>query len=102
RRAAAALARPLGAGCDSTYRRQWDESEHAWRQDGEHRFSPLPGLTWRAATSAWIAPGRGVTRLRMQMFGRVWEAILDETALAPANSGQTSISHTNQLEGSKR
>ena len=102
RRAAAALARPLGAGCNSTYSRQWDESEHAWRQDGEHRFSPLPGLTWRAATSAWIAPGRGITRLRMQMFGRLWEAVLDEAASAPVNSGQTNANHTRQLEGSKR
>lgn len=102
RRAAAALARPLGAGCDSTYRRQWDESEHAWRQDGEHRFSPLPGLIWRAATSAWIAPGRGVTRLRMQMFGRHWEAVLDEAQPGDANANQTNASYTNQPEGTNR
>ena len=85
RRAAASLARPLGAGCESTYRRQWDDSAHAWRQDGEHCFSPLPGVTWRATTSAWIAPQRGVTRLRMEMFGRRWEAVLDESAAAPAD-----------------
>jgi urea transporter len=102
RRAAAALARPLGAGCESTYRRQWDESEHAWRQDGEHRFSPLPGIAWRAATSAWIAPDRGVTRLRMQMFGRRWEAKLEEAAPAIANSNQSSTSHANQREGTNR
>lgn len=101
-RAAVALARPLGAGCDSSYRRQWDESEHAWRQDGEHRFSPLPGLTWCAVTSAWIAPGRGVTRLRMQMFGRRWAAVLEEAPAAIGNSGQASPGHTNELEVTKR
>ncbi len=95
RRAAAALVRPLGAGCESTYRRQWDEVEHAWRQDGEHAFSPLPGIRWRAATSAWIAPGRGVTRMRMRMFGRCWEAVLEEAARAISNSNQ---SNTNQPE----
>jgi urea transporter len=99
RRVAAALVRPLGAGCESTYRRQWDESEHAWRQDGEHRFSPLPGLTWCVVTSAWIAPGRGVTRLCMQMFGRRWEAVLEEEAPAITNSNQSNISDTNQTEG---
>ena len=99
RRAAAALVRPLGAGCESTYRRQWDEAGHAWRQDGEHAFSPLPGIRWRAETSAWIAPGRGVTRMRMQMFGRCWEAQLEETAHAISNSNQ---SNTNQAETIER
>jgi hypothetical protein len=98
RRAAAALSRPLGAGCDSTYRRQWDESAHAWRQDGEHIFRPFPGITWRAATSAWIAPGRGVTRLRMRMFGRCWEAVLDEAAPAMDNAEQSSTEHSHQPE----
>ena len=82
RRAAASLARPLGAGCESTYRRRWDEAEHAWRQDGEHRFSPLPGVNWIAETSAWIVPGHGVARLRMEMFGRRREAVLEDAASA--------------------
>lgn len=98
RAAMAALARPLGAGCESTYRRQWDDAEHAWRQDGQHRFSPVPGVTWRAATSAWIAPGRGVTRLQMQMFGRLWEAVLEETAGSAPPSNPSGMNHANQLE----
>ena len=98
RRAAAALVRPLGAGCKSIYRRQWDEAEHAWRQDGEHAFSPLPGIEWRATTSAWIAPGRGVTHMQMQMFGRRWEAVLEEVAPATANSSQPTTDRTNHTE----
>ncbi|MBI3372711.1 MAG: urea transporter [Betaproteobacteria bacterium] len=105
RRAAAALARPLGAACESTYRRKWDEGEHAWRQDGEHRFSPLPGVTWIAHTSAWITPGRGVARLGMQMFGRRWGAVLEDAAPANADSNQSdqseSIQH-NQREVTTR
>lgn len=100
RRAAVALARPLGAGCDSTYRRKWDESEHAWRQDGEHRFSPLPGVTWIAHTSAWIAPGRGVTRLDMRMFGRRWEAVLEDAA--PANEDATRCDRIESIHNSQR
>ena len=95
RRAAASLLRPLGAGCESIYRRRWDEAEHAWRQDGEHAFSLLPGVRWRATTSAWIAPARGVTRMRMQMFGLCWEAQLEEAAPAMSNSNQ---SNANQPE----
>ena len=102
RRAAAALVRPLGAGCASSYRRQWDEAEHAWRQDGEHVFSPLPGIVWHAATNAWIAPGRGVTRLRLQMFGRRWEALLEEAAPATVISNQSNTDHSNHAESIDR
>lgn len=101
RRAAAALARPLGAGCDSTYRRKWNEAEYAWRQDGEHRFSPLPGVTWIAETSAWIVPGQGVARLRVEMFGRRREAVLEDAAPANAvsSAGNTFENvHNNQRE----
>lgn len=56
---------PLGGACDSRYRRVWDESANAWRQEGEHRFKLLPGLEWQASTCAWIVPGHGVQRLEM-------------------------------------
>jgi hypothetical protein len=82
RRLLGALLRPLGGYCDSRYRRGWDDSVHAWRQDGEHCIRLMPGIEWRASTSAWIEPGRGVRRLRLDMFGRCWQA-----ELAPGEIG---------------
>ena len=80
-----ALLRPLGAGCESRYRRTWDDTTHSWRQDGDHRFRLLPwlpasigcSLQWRARTRAWIEPGRGVSRLRFMMAGLRYEAVLE-------------------------
>lgn len=77
-----ALLRPLGAGCESRYRRTWDDTTHSWRQDGEHVFRLLPWLPgeclqWRARTRAWIEPGRGVRRLQLAMPGRRFDAILE-------------------------
>lgn len=80
RRLLAAVLRPLGGGCDSRYRRSWDGAAQAWRQDGEHGVRLAPGIAWRARTSAWIAPGRGVRRLEMEVFGKRWEAELDSVA----------------------
>lgn len=59
------LLRPLGGACASRYRRVWDEEMNAWRQEGEHRFSLLPGLEWAANTCAWIVPGHCVRRLEI-------------------------------------
>lgn len=88
RRLLAALLRPLGGYCDSRYRRQWDDAVHAWRQDGEHRARLMPGIEWLASTSAWIEPGQGVRRLRLDMFGRCWHAELaPETAGTRADAG---------------
>ena len=78
-RCLAALLRPLGAGCDSQYRRHWDEAAQLWRQQGEHRVRLAPGIEWRADTQADIEPGTGVRRLRLDGFGQTWEAVLDGT-----------------------
>ncbi len=80
RRLLGALLRPLGGYCDSRYRRGWDDAVHAWRQDGEHSIRLMPGIEWRASTSAWIEPGQGVRRLRLDMFGRCWHAELEPGA----------------------
>jgi urea transporter len=69
-----ALLRPLGAGCVSSYTRTWDESAYAWRQEGRHCFQFLPGITWRADTTAWIAPNKGVLRLNMRFGKYFWQA----------------------------
>jgi hypothetical protein len=88
RRLLGALLRPLGGYCDSRYQRGWDDAVHAWRQDGEHRIRLMPGIEWRASTSAWIEPGQGVQRLRLDMFGRCWHAELaPETAGMRADDG---------------
>lgn len=80
-----ALLRPLGGGCDSAYRRVWDDTAHAWRQDGDHRFRLLPWFgprlapcfEWRAKTRAWIEPGRGVSRLQFTMRGLRYDVLLE-------------------------
>lgn len=72
-----ALLRPLGASCDSRYRRKWDEASGAWLQEGEHTLRLAPGFAWRCLTRAWIEPGRGICRLRLEMQGTVWEAELE-------------------------
>lgn len=75
---------PLGAACRSSYRRCWDETANAWRQEGNHRLRLLPGLTWQATTRAWIAPNQGVVRLELTMFGRVFRADLESVAASAA------------------
>ena len=72
------LLKPLGAGCDSRYRRHWDDACHAWRQEGEHCVRIAPGLEWRATTTAWITPQQGIQRLQLKMFGKCWEAMLEQ------------------------
>jgi len=76
-RLACLLLRPLGAACDSAYQRRWIEAEGAWLQEGRHVLRMAPGLAWDCETQAWIAPGTGVRRLRMEMAGKCWEAELD-------------------------
>jgi hypothetical protein len=71
-----ALLHPLGASCDSEYRRRWDETSGAWLQEGRHTLRLAPGLVWRCETVAWIAPGIGVRRLRLDAPGAHWEAEL--------------------------
>ena len=70
------LLHPLGASCDSQYRRRWDEASGAWLQEGNHALRLAPGLVWRSATVAWIEPGFGVRRLRLDAPGVSWEAEL--------------------------
>lgn len=76
------LLHPLGTGCDSVYRRRWIEAEGAWLQEGRHVLRLAPGLAWHCETQAWIVPGEGVRRLRMEMAGKHWEAALDHAAAA--------------------
>jgi hypothetical protein len=83
----AGLLRPLGAGCDSQYSRRWDETAQAWRQEGDHRIRLAPGIEWRARTQAVIEPDSGVRYLRLDCFGKTWEAALE-------NTGWGSGSHT--------
>jgi urea transporter len=71
------LLKPFGTGCDSRYRRYWDEDSHAWRQEGEHCVRLAPGIEWRAMTTVWIAPNHGIRRLQLTMFGNCWEAVLE-------------------------
>lgn len=68
------LMHPLGASCESAYRRRWDEEAGAWLQEGRHVLRIAPGLDWRCETAAWIAPGRGVRRMRLETPGLRWEA----------------------------
>ncbi|MBI4989536.1 MAG: urea transporter [Rhodocyclales bacterium] len=70
------LLHPLGASCDSQYRRKWDEASGAWLQDGGHFLRIAPGLDWRCETRAWIAPGLGVRRLQLDAPGVSWKAEL--------------------------
>ena len=70
------LLHPLGASCDSEYRRRWDEASGAWLQEGGHTLRLAPGLVWCCKTVAWIAPGLGVRRLRLDAPGSHWEAEL--------------------------
>lgn len=79
---------PLSAACLSTYHRRWDDSAHAWLQEGNHRFYLLPGWLWQARTRAWIEPGRGVAKLELDAFGCKRTAVLDaiEWMDAPAES----------------
>jgi hypothetical protein len=72
----AVLLRPLGAGCDSRYRRRWDDAAGAWIQEGEHLLRLAPGLRWRVSTTAWIVPPAGVRRLRIDGLGVTREAEL--------------------------
>ena len=76
----AALLRPLGTGCDSHYCRHWDEEMQVWRQQGEHRIHLAPGIVWQAHTLAEIKPGVGVRRMRLDCFGQIWEAVLENTS----------------------
>lgn len=75
RRVLAALLRPLGGGCDSSYQRHWDEGTQCWIQEGVHRLALLPGLAWSARTQAWVAPASGVMRVRLEMWGEYWELL---------------------------
>lgn len=79
---------PLGAACQSTYHRRWDDTAHAWLQEGEHHFRLFPGWAWQARTRAWIAPGHGVARLELEAFGCTRTAVLDtvERIDVPAES----------------
>ena len=77
RRLLVMLLKPFGTGCDSRYRRHWDEASHVWRQEGEHYVCIVPGIEWRATTTAWIAPNHGIRRLQLSMFGNCWEAVLE-------------------------
>lgn len=81
RRAIVSAPHPLGAGCISHYQRVWDEAAGAWRQQGSHQFSLLPGISWHAETIAWITPGEGVVRLTLQFGGQHWEAASDGSQL---------------------
>jgi len=80
-----ALLHPLGLSCESTYQRRWDEANGAWLQEGRHLLTPAPGLRWRCESQAWIVPGIGVQRLRLELPGGTWQADLDVAipALAP-------------------
>lgn len=73
------LLHPLGASCDSAYRRRWDESGGAWLQEGDHALQLAPGLVWRCETRAWIAPELGIRRLCLDAPGVSWEAELMAT-----------------------
>jgi len=70
------LMHPLGASCDSAYRRRWDEASGAWLQEGEHALQLAPGLIWRCATQARIAPELGIRHLNLNAPGILWEAEL--------------------------
>ena len=72
-----ALLHPLGAGCVSHYRRTWDETAYAWRQEGQHCFHLMFGIKWCANTVAFISPNQGVTRLSLQFGKQKWEAQLE-------------------------
>ena len=76
RRALAALLRPLGGGCNSVYKRSWDDHDQCWLQEGHHQLRLLPGLIWLARTRAWIAPEKGVIQIRLEMFNHRRELTL--------------------------
>lgn len=71
------LLHPLGLSCDSEYQRRWDEASGAWLQEGRHLLRPAPGLRWRCESQAWIVPGVGVQRLRLELPGSCWQAELE-------------------------
>ena len=74
------LLHPLGASCDSNYRRKWDEPSGTWIQEGLHVLRLAPGLVWQYETRAWIEPGAGIRRLKLGAPGRHWEAELQEAS----------------------
>jgi hypothetical protein len=77
-RALVAVLHPLEEGCVSHYSRSWDEQSGCWKQEGRHCFRLVPGITWCADTTAWIAPGKGVQRLSLRFGWQYWEAERDE------------------------
>ncbi len=77
-RALVAVLHPLEEGCVSHYRRSWEEQSGCWKQEGQHCFRLVPGITWCADTTAWIAPGKGVQRLSLRFGRQYWEAERDE------------------------
>lgn len=72
------LFRPLGAGCKSVYMRTWNEESQVWIQSAVHLAVILPGIEWKATTTAIITPQKGVTKLSVDLFGKTWEAELIE------------------------
>jgi hypothetical protein len=73
------LLQPLGASCQSDYRRKWDEASGAWLQEGTHVLRLASGLAWQCNTLAWITPGLGVRRLQLESPATKWEAELQFT-----------------------
>ncbi|MFZ4702004.1 MAG: hypothetical protein ACOYMG_18315, partial [Candidatus Methylumidiphilus sp.] len=86
RRLLVALLRPLGTGCDSHYCRHWDGEMQVWRQVGKHRIRLAPGIEWQAQSLAEIKPEIGVQRMRMDCFGQIWEAVLENTSWVSDNA----------------
>lgn len=71
------IVHPLGVGCESRYTRTWNKDSKNWVQNGVHRAEILPGIHWKATTSAIIDPKLGVCYIKFEMFGRTWKMTLE-------------------------
>ena len=72
--------RPLGCGLDSEYRREWDDKQKSWMQNGSHALK-LGSTIKVAETVSCIDPAIGCKKLTMHFEGKTWQAELSETGL---------------------
>jgi urea transporter len=72
-----ALFRPLGAGLDSRYKREWIEEQGVWQQHGEHRLKAARRVLM-ATTLAVLSPASGCVRLSMECCGERRHAELNQ------------------------
>jgi hypothetical protein len=74
-RSVVAVARPLGAGIDSRYEREWVEAEGVWKQMGDHQLH-IANRVLRARTVAVLSPTAGCISLMLECCGKSMQADL--------------------------